>query len=87
MGLLLFHRCGALRQQFSKTNDVRVTDNRERVMKDWTEGEIRWIALDTIGECYRRYRLPDAAAEVAMGRDARTVAELADDLLTEIDLP
>ena len=35
-------------------------------MKDWTEGEIRWIALDTIGECYRRYRLPDAAAEVAM---------------------
>jgi ParB-like chromosome segregation protein Spo0J len=35
-------------------------------MKDWTEGEIRWIALDTIGERYRRYRLPDAAAEAAM---------------------
>ena len=35
-------------------------------MKDWTEGEIRWIALETIGERYRRYRLPDAAAEAAM---------------------
>ena len=62
----MFHCCGALRQQFSKTNGVRITGNRERAMKDWTEGEIRWIALDTIGERYRRYRLPDAAAEVAM---------------------
>jgi ParB-like chromosome segregation protein Spo0J len=35
-------------------------------MKDWTEGEIRWIALEAIGERYRRYRLPDAAAETAM---------------------
>jgi len=35
-------------------------------MKDWTEGEIRWIAMDAIGERYRRYRLPDAAAEAAM---------------------
>jgi ParB-like chromosome segregation protein Spo0J len=35
-------------------------------MKDWTEGDIRWIVLDTIGEHYRRYRLPDAAAEAAM---------------------
>ena len=35
-------------------------------MKDWTEGEIRWITLETIGEPYRRYRLPDAAAEAAM---------------------
>ena len=35
-------------------------------MKDWTEGEIRWIALDALGERYRRYRLPDAAAEAAM---------------------
>lgn len=35
-------------------------------MKDWTEGDIRWIALDTIGEHYRRYRLPDTAAEAAM---------------------
>lgn len=35
-------------------------------MKDWREGEIRWIALEAIGEHYRRYRLPDAAAEAAM---------------------
>ena len=35
-------------------------------MRDWTEGEIRWIALEAIGERYRRYRLPDAAAEAAM---------------------
>jgi hypothetical protein len=66
VGLLLFHRCGALRQQFSKTSDVRIAGNRERAMKDWIEGEIRWIALDTIGERYRRYRLPDAVAEAAM---------------------
>jgi len=37
-----------------------------RALTNWTEGEIRWIALDTIGERYRRYRLPDAAAEAAM---------------------
>ncbi len=35
-------------------------------MKDWAEGEIRWIALEAIGERYRRYRLPDVAAEAAM---------------------
>ena len=35
-------------------------------MKDWPEGEIRWIAVEAIGERYRRYRLPDAAAEAAM---------------------
>jgi ParB-like chromosome segregation protein Spo0J len=35
-------------------------------MTDWTEGEIRWIAVEGIGERYRRYRLPDAAAEAAM---------------------
>ncbi|MFA6135620.1 MAG: ParB/RepB/Spo0J family partition protein [Phycisphaerae bacterium] len=33
---------------------------------DWTEGEIRCVALEAIGEHYRRYRLPDAAAEAAM---------------------
>jgi ParB-like chromosome segregation protein Spo0J len=35
-------------------------------MKDWPEGEIRWIALETLGERYRRYRLADAAAEAAV---------------------
>ena len=49
-----------------KRNDLRSAGNRERAMKDWTEGEIRWITLEAIGERYRRYRLPDAAAEAAM---------------------
>jgi ParB-like chromosome segregation protein Spo0J len=35
-------------------------------MNDWSEGEIRWLAVETLGERYRRYRLPDAAAETAM---------------------
>ena len=35
-------------------------------MTDWPEGEIRSLAVDSIGERYRRYRLPDAAAEAAM---------------------
>lgn len=35
-------------------------------MDEWTEGEIRAIAVAMIGERYRRYRLPDAAAEAAM---------------------
>jgi ParB-like chromosome segregation protein Spo0J len=35
-------------------------------MKDWPEGEIRWVALETLGERYRRYRLADAAAEAAV---------------------
>jgi ParB-like chromosome segregation protein Spo0J len=35
-------------------------------MTDWAEGEIRFLAVETLGERYRRYRLPDAAAEAAM---------------------
>jgi ParB-like chromosome segregation protein Spo0J len=35
-------------------------------MNDWPEGEIRSLGVETIGERYRRYRLPDAAAEAAM---------------------
>ena len=42
-------------------------------MKDWTEGEIRFLALDVLGERYRRYRLPDAAAETAMAAGAATI--------------
>jgi ParB-like chromosome segregation protein Spo0J len=36
------------------------------VMTDWMEGEIRSIAVEALGERYRRYRLPDAATEAAM---------------------
>jgi len=35
-------------------------------MTDWPEGEIRVLTVASIGERYRRYRLPDAAAEAAM---------------------
>ena len=42
-------------------------DSGHRLLDEGLDGrEIRWIALETIGERYRRYRLPDAAAEVAM---------------------
>jgi ParB-like chromosome segregation protein Spo0J len=60
-------RCGVDRSIHSpKTSGVRITGNRERAEMDWTEGEIRGIAVETIGEHYRRYRLPDAVAEAAM---------------------
>jgi ParB-like chromosome segregation protein Spo0J len=45
-------------------------------MTDWTEGEIRWIAVETIGERYRRYRLPDAAAEAAMASSMARYGQL-----------
>ena len=61
----MFHCCGVLRQQFSKLNGIKIAGNRERAMKDWREGEIRWIALETIGERYRRYRLPDKDGKTA----------------------
>jgi ParB-like chromosome segregation protein Spo0J len=51
---------------FSITMVVRLSESRRSAMTDWPEGEIRWIAIETIGERYRRYRLPDATAEAAM---------------------
>ena len=50
----------------SKTIAVWIAGSRERAMTDWPEGEIRWIALETLGERYRRYRLADATAEAAV---------------------
>jgi ParB-like chromosome segregation protein Spo0J len=35
-------------------------------MADWHPGEIRFLAVDQLGERYRRYRLPDPVAEAAM---------------------
>jgi hypothetical protein len=35
-------------------------------MLDWRPGEIRAVPLEELGESYRRYRLPDAPAEMAM---------------------
>jgi ParB-like chromosome segregation protein Spo0J len=45
-------------------------------MTDWTEGEIRFLAVDSIGERYRRYRLPDAAAEAAMASSMARFGQL-----------
>jgi ParB-like chromosome segregation protein Spo0J len=55
-----------LRQSFSNSSGIRIMGDLPRAVANWTEGEIRWIALDSIGERYRRYRLPDAGAEAAM---------------------
>ena len=38
----------------------------EDPLNAWPEGEIRLLPLASLGESYRRYRLPDAAAEAAM---------------------
>jgi len=45
-------------------------------MTDWTEGELRWIDVESIGERYRRYRLPDATAEAAMARSMARYGQL-----------
>jgi hypothetical protein len=37
----------------------------------WESGEVRPIAVETLGERYRRYRLADPAAEEAMARSLR----------------
>lgn len=40
-------------------------------MPAWTTGEVRPIAVESLGERYRRYRLSDPAAEEAMTRSLR----------------
>jgi ParB-like chromosome segregation protein Spo0J len=35
-------------------------------MNDWRAGDVRFLALDQLGQRYRRYRLPDPDAEAAM---------------------
>lgn len=46
-------------------------------MRDWEPGEIRQIPLTAFGERYRRYRLPDATAEVALARTLRRYGQMA----------
>jgi ParB family transcriptional regulator, chromosome partitioning protein len=45
-------------------------------MADWHPGEVRPLALDRLGERYRRYRLPDPDAEVAMTGSVRRYGQL-----------
>lgn len=75
-GLSLSHRCRAVRRQFYNTHRVRRTGDRERAMNDWPEGEIRCLAVETIGERYRRYRLPDAAGEAVMASSMARYGQL-----------
>jgi ParB-like chromosome segregation protein Spo0J len=37
-------------------------------MRDWEAGEVRTLPLGELGEHYRRYRMPDAEVEAALGR-------------------
>jgi ParB-like chromosome segregation protein Spo0J len=45
-------------------------------MSDWPEGEIRPLPVEAIGDRYRRYRLPDAAAEAAMASSMARYGQL-----------
>jgi ParB/RepB/Spo0J family partition protein len=45
-------------------------------MADWHAGEVRSLAVDRLGERYRRYRLPDPDAEVAMTGSVRRYGQL-----------
>jgi ParB-like chromosome segregation protein Spo0J len=49
----------------------------EPVMTDWEGGEEREVPLATFGEGYRRYRLPDSAAEAAMARSLSRYRQMA----------
>lgn len=46
-------------------------------MLAWPAGEIRLLALDEIGEAYRRYRLAVPEAEAAMARSLRRYGQIA----------
>jgi ParB-like chromosome segregation protein Spo0J len=45
-------------------------------MADWHAGEVRSLAVAQLGQRYRRYRLPDTAAEVAMTGSVRRYGQL-----------
>jgi ParB family transcriptional regulator, chromosome partitioning protein len=45
-------------------------------MAPWHAGEVRSLALDRLGERYRRYRLPDPDAEAAMTGSVRRYGQL-----------
>lgn len=46
-------------------------------MRDWEVGEERRLPIATFGERYRRYRLPDAAAEAALVRSLTRYGQIA----------
>ena len=46
-------------------------------MSEWEPGEVRVLPIETLGERYRRYRLPDADAEAAMARSLSRYGQMA----------
>jgi ParB-like chromosome segregation protein Spo0J len=54
-------------------------------MSDWDAGEVRPLALELLGERYRRYRLSDAAAEEAMARSLRRYGQIAPVVVCVLD--
>ena len=46
-------------------------------MSDWDAAEVRPLALEVLGERYRRYRLSDPAAEEAMARSLQRYGQMA----------
>lgn len=46
-------------------------------MLDWQPGEVRPVPLQALGEGYRRYRLPDTAAEAVMARSLSRYGQVA----------
>lgn len=46
-------------------------------MSGWDPGEVRPLAVDVLGERYRRYRLADPAAEEAIARSLQRYGQIA----------
>jgi ParB-like chromosome segregation protein Spo0J len=46
-------------------------------MSVWQPGEVRAVPIETLGERYRRYRLPDAEAEAAMTQSLTRYGQMA----------
>jgi ParB-like chromosome segregation protein Spo0J len=46
-------------------------------MLEWDVGEVRRVPMPAFGEHYRRYRLPDAAAEAALARSLSRYGQIA----------
>jgi ParB-like chromosome segregation protein Spo0J len=46
-------------------------------MSEWQPGEVRVVPIETLGERYRRYRLPDAEAEAAMAQSLTRYGQMA----------
>lgn len=45
-------------------------------MLDWARGEVRPVALESLGQSYRRYRLCDVEAEAVMARSLRRYGQM-----------